>query len=169
MSKRELNKYIKSLTKAQLEEQVVDLYERFKDVKEYYNFAFNPKEEKLLEECKFKISKEYFPVSSRKPKARRSVAQKYIKHFVRLGVDPQLIADVMLYNIEIAQAYSDSKVIKQDSFFTSMLKSYMEAVKYITISGLRIKYESRLDKIAQEVWQQDWFNKHGFDKVLEGE
>jgi hypothetical protein len=169
MSKRELNKYIKSLTKKQLEEQIIELYDRFKDVKEYYNFAFNPKEEKLLEECKFKISKEYFPVNSRKPKARRSVAQKYIKHFIRLGVDPILIAEVMLYNIEIAQAYSADKTIKQDSFFISMLKSYAEAVKYITSNGLRIKYEARLDKISQEAWQQNWFNKNAFDNALENE
>ncbi len=169
MSKRELNKYIKSLTKAQLEEQIVELYSQFKEVKEYYNFAFNPKEEKLIEECKFKISKEYFPVTRRKAKMRRSVAQKYIKHFVRLGVDSQLIADVMLYNIELAQTYSANKLVKQDSFFVSMLKSYTEAVSYITKNGLRIKFEERLDKIAREAWEQNWFNKNAFDNVLEGD
>ena len=36
---------------------------------------------------------------------RRSVAQKYIKHFLLLGVDPFIIADVMLYNVEIAQTF----------------------------------------------------------------
>jgi hypothetical protein len=45
---------------------------------------------------------------------RRSVAQKYIKHFSTLGVDPFIIADVMLYNIEIAQAFSAENTIKQD-------------------------------------------------------
>jgi hypothetical protein len=44
---------------------------------------------------------------------RRSVAQKYIKHFSTLGVDP-IIADVMLYNIEIAQAFSAENTIKQE-------------------------------------------------------
>ena len=55
MSKRNLKKYLKDLKKAQLEAQILDLYERFKEVKVYYDFAFNPKEEKLLEESKFKI------------------------------------------------------------------------------------------------------------------
>jgi hypothetical protein len=35
---------------------------------------------------------------------RRSVAQKFIKHFVSLGMDAYLIADLMLYTIEIAQS-----------------------------------------------------------------
>ncbi|MBI9069390.1 MAG: hypothetical protein JEZ09_18980 [Salinivirgaceae bacterium] len=167
MSKRELKKYIGELTKAQLQEQIVDLYDRFKNVKEYYNFAFNPNETKLLEECKFKISKEYFPVNTRKPKMRRSVAQKFIKHFKTLGVEPSLIADVMLYNIEIAQAYSSEKLVKQDSFFVSMLKSFQEAVSYIYDNGLFKTMQPRIDKIVDEAVDQNWFNWKGFDAVLQ--
>ena len=63
MSKRALTAYLGELTKKQLQEQVLDLYTRFKPVKTYYNFVFNPKEEKLLDEAKFKIGKEYFSIS----------------------------------------------------------------------------------------------------------
>ena len=49
MSKRALKAYLGELTKKQLQEQVLDLYTRFKPVKTYYNFVFNPKEEKYLE------------------------------------------------------------------------------------------------------------------------
>lgn len=166
MSKRELKKYIGELTKAQLQEQIVDLYDRFKNVKEFYDFAFNPKETKLLEECKFKISKEYFPVNTRKPKMRRSVAQKFIKHFKTLGVEPSLIADVMLYNIEIAQAFSSERFVKQDSFFVSMLKSFQEAVNYIYDNGMLKTMQPRIDKIVDEAIDQNWFNWKGFEAVL---
>ena len=104
MSKRDLKKYVSELNKEQLEEQIIDLYEKFQPVKVYYNFVFNPKEESLLQDSKLKISNEYFPIKKlgrrSKPKMRRSVAQKLIKHFVVLGVDPFVIADVMLYNID---------------------------------------------------------------------
>ena len=124
MSKRDLKKYVSELNKEQLEEQIIDLYEKFQPVKVYYDFVFNPKEESLLQDSKLKISNEYFPIKKlgrrSKPKMRRSVAQKLIKHFVVLGVDPFVIADVMLYNIEIAQAYSSDNPIKQELFFKSM-------------------------------------------------
>jgi hypothetical protein len=42
MSKRDLKKFVSELTKTQLEEQVIELYEKFKDVKVYYDFVFNP-------------------------------------------------------------------------------------------------------------------------------
>lgn len=167
MSKRELKSYLKELNKQQLEEQIFELYDRFKDVKEYYNFAFNPNESKLIDESKFKISKEYFPVNMRKPKMRRSVAQKFIKHFIRLGVDTVIITDIMLFNIEIAQTYSKENFIKQESFYKSMLKSFCEAVDYIFDNGLAPQYTERIEKIADEAQNQNWFNYRAFDNHLE--
>ncbi|WP_321297923.1 DUF6155 family protein [Marinifilum fragile] len=162
MSKKDLKEYIHHLTKEQLQDQIIDLYTRFKDVKEFYDFAFNPKENKLMEECKFKISKEYFPVNGRKAKMRRSVAQSYIRHFKRLGVDSSLIADIMLYNIEVAQTYTSEQFIKQESFYKSMLKSFQEAVKYIRDNGLDNEFKARLNKIVDESIDQNWMNSKGF-------
>jgi hypothetical protein len=166
MSKREFKKYINGLNKEQLQEQISDLYERFKEVKRYYDFAFNPKEDKLIEECKFKISKEYFPLNNRKPKARRSIAQKQIKQLITLGVDPALVADLMLYNIELAQSFCAEKPVSQDAFYISMLKSYKEAIKYIHENGMLIELKPRLDKIIDEVVNQKWFNILGFESAL---
>ncbi|RZJ60320.1 MAG: hypothetical protein EOO45_24555, partial [Flavobacterium sp.] len=68
MSKRELKKYLSSLPKEELQEQMMALYDKFSDVKAYYDFVFNPKEEKLEQEAKSKIANEYFPIKSKRPK-----------------------------------------------------------------------------------------------------
>lgn len=162
MSKRELKSYLHDLSKEQLQEQIIDLYTRFKPVKEYYDFAFNPKEDKLTQQSRVKIAKEYFPVNGRRAKMRRSVAQKIIRHFRLLGVDAPIVADTMLYNIEIAQTYSSQKEIKQASFYASMLKSYQEAVSYINENGLKNEFITRLDKIAQQAEEQNWINSSAF-------
>ena len=47
MSKTALKKYLAGLKKKDLELQILDLYGRFPVVKTYYDFVFNPKEEKL--------------------------------------------------------------------------------------------------------------------------
>lgn len=166
MSKRDLKKYLHELDKEQLEEQIIDLYSRFKDVKVFYDFVFNPQEKKLLEQCKIKISHEYFPLNGRKPKARRSVAQKFIKHFKLLGVDVSIIANVMLYNIEIAQTYTSEKEIKQEAFYKSMLKSFEEAVQFIKENMLMEEFKFRLQAIVNESMNQKWFNRNLFDKTL---
>jgi hypothetical protein len=171
MSKRDLKKYLAELNKEQLEEQILELYEKFSPVKVYYNFVFNPKEETLLQECKLKISNEYFPFKKAgrrsKPKMRRSVAQKYIKHFILLGVDPFVIADVMLYNIEIAQTFSSENVIKQDLFFKSMFNSFEQAVIFLIANGILNDFKTRIAVIHNETITQKWYNEPEFNAIIE--
>lgn len=171
MSKRDLKKYIAELNKEQLEEQIIELYDKFSAVKTYYDFVFNPKEDSLLKECKIKISNEYFPqrtsVKNRRPKMRRSVAQKYIKHFIVLGVDPFIICDVMLYSIEIAQTFSAERIIKTDLFYKSMLNSFEQAVVFMMANGILEDFKPRIHEIANESIRQIWFNHTEFSAILE--
>ena len=170
MSKRDLKKYLSELNKEQLEEQIIELYEKFNPVKVYYNFVFNPKEDALLQECKLKISNEYFPIKKigrkSKPKMRRSVAQKLIKHFIVLGVDPFVIADVMLYNIEIAQTYSGENLIKQELFYKSMFNSFEQAVEFIISNGIYSEFKTRISTIYQETLHQKWGNEYEFERII---
>jgi hypothetical protein len=171
MSKRDLKKYLNELNKEQLEEQILELYEKFSPVKVFYDFVFNPKEETLLQECKLKISHEYFPLQTgrkkKKPKMRRSVAQKYIKHFMVLGVDPFIIADIMLYNIEIAQTFSSENNINQELFYKSMCNSFEQAIKYIISNGIISEFKARILAIVEEAQKQKWKNINDFKANIE--
>ncbi|WP_298485800.1 DUF6155 family protein [uncultured Maribacter sp.] len=166
MSKRALTAYLKDLKKKELEEQLVDLYQRFPLVKEYYDFVFNPKEDKLVQEAKTKIANEYFPVKRKRPKARRSVAQKYIKHFIKLGVAPSLIVDVMLFNLEIAQSFSIEKNVP-DSFYKSMLNSFKEALQYAALHGFVTENKDRIVKIYTLTQENNWTFAEDFSKALD--
>lgn len=166
MSKRALTKYLQELPKEELENQVLDLYTRFKPVRDYYNFVFNPKEDKLVEEAKLKIANEYFPVKRKKPRARRSVAQKYIKQFLLLEMDPALVADVMLFNIEIAQRFNEVKRINQEAFYKSMYNSFEQVVSFMETNGLKAIYGSRIQRILETAWEQEWFNAEGLERCI---
>lgn len=167
MSKRALTKYLQELPKEELENQVLDLYARFKPVKDYYNFVFNPKEDKLVQEAKFKIANEYFPVKRKKAKARRSVAQKYINQFMLLEMDPSLVADLMLFNIETAQRYNELKRINQEAFYKSMFNSFQEAIRFCELNGLKEIYRKRINQIVELAWEQEWFNAEGLERLLD--
>jgi hypothetical protein len=65
----------------------------------------------------FKISSEYFPIQTgAKRKSQRCVVPlpRSTLNTLVLWADPFIIADVMLYNIEIAQAFSAENTIKQE-------------------------------------------------------
>ena len=166
MSKRALKAYLSGLSKTDLEDQLMDLYIRFPTVKTYYDFVFNPKEEKLVQEAKAKISNEYFPLKRKRPKARRSVAQKYVKHFIKLGMDPNMVADVMCFNLEIAQTFSIDRNVP-DAFFKSMANSFKEMTTYISQNGLLSEYRERILKIYKLTQEQNWLFEEDFSKALD--
>ena len=166
MSKRALKKYLKGLKKPQLEDQLVDLYDRFPAVKQYYDFVFNPREDKWVQEAKAKISNEYFPLKRKKPRARRSVAQKYIKQFLKLGMDPNLIADVMLFNLEVAQSFSHERNVP-DTFYKSMLNSFIQLTQHLAIFEILPEFKDRIIKVYQATLDQKWEYAEGFTRALD--
>lgn len=167
MSKRDLKKYLDNLDKEQIAEQLLELYDKFGDVKTYYDFVFNPKEDKLIGEAKAKISNEYFPVKSRRAKLRRSTAQKYIKHFLTLGVEANALADLMLFNIETAQKYAAKREMRYSSFYKSILNSFEQAVNFIIANGILPEYKNRLTAIENEAVRQRWENRDEFSRIIE--
>lgn len=167
MSKRALKKYLSELDTTALQEQLIELYERIPEVKTYYDFVFNPKEDKLVGEAKVKISNEYFPTRRKRPRKRRSIAQKHIKHFKTLGMNPLLLVDVMLFNIEIAQTYTDGNTPQPDAFYKSMLNSFKELVQYATYHHLLAEVGARIEHIVTLAETQNWPNAHLLDEAAD--
>lgn len=167
MSKRALKKYLSELDKAQLSDQIIDLYDRFKEVKTYYDFAFNPKEDRLLAEFKTRVRREYFPENGRKAKARPSIAQKRIKKFIRLEVNPETIIEAMLYTIETAQAFSAKRQNCRDPFFRSMFNSFKQAIQFAHYHGFIDIYFPRFHAIVAHCISREWPNKNAFIELYE--
>jgi hypothetical protein len=167
MSKRNLKKYLSELDKEQLETQILELYDKFPAVKVYYNFVFNPNENNLLRDAKLKISNEYFPIRGKRPKMRRSVAQKFIKHFIILGVDSFIVADVMLYAIEIAQTLTLERTIYNEAFYKSMLLSFNQTVSFLIEKSIFYEFKNRVEAINTAAQTQNWPNRIEFNAVIE--
>lgn len=167
MSKRDLQKYLQSLNQEQIAEQFLELYSKFPEVKTYYDFIFRPNEDKLLQNAKIKISAEYFPLKTKKAKLRRSTAQKIIKHFLLLGVEPHITAEIMLYNITTAQKYSAKKEMRYDSFFKSILNSLEQCITFCISNGILPHFKSEIVAIVGETHKQKWPNKSQFDTAIE--
>lgn len=166
MSKRDLKKYLTTLNQEQIAEQLLSLYDKFADVKSYYDFVFNPNEDKLSRDAKTKISAEYFPIKTKRAKLRRSVAQKIIKKYQLLGVDPIVLIDIMLYNIEVAQKYFANREVRFTSFYKSMLNAFEQTLQFSFETGNTTQYMGRFERISLEAARQKWPNQFLFDDLL---
>ncbi|NQY67527.1 MAG: hypothetical protein HRT72_07380 [Flavobacteriales bacterium] len=71
----------------------------------------------------------------------------------------------MLYNIEMAQRFSDNKINLKESFYKSFLVSYEEVLKFILENGLLVENKLRVSNIVNEATQQNWMNAEGFLRI----
>jgi hypothetical protein len=166
MSKRAFKKFLSGVPKSELEIQLLDLYERFPQVKRYFDFIFDPREEKLIQEAKSKISNEYFPLKRKRPRARRSVAQRYLRQYRQLGMAPYWVAELMVYNLETAQRFSARHKVPE-AFYKSMLNSFTEMLQYIVHHQLLPEYRQRIMAIESRVREQEWGYRESFENALD--
>tara|TARA_R110002072_G_scaffold10580_3_gene49353 strand:+ start:5805 stop:6311 length:507 start_codon:yes stop_codon:yes gene_type:complete len=164
MSKKLLQKHLVELQKKHLEIMVLDLYDKFPEVKTYFNFVFNPNENKLLEQARVKVANEFFPLKRKRPKARRSVAQKYIKHFKTLGMSPELIAEFMWYNIGLMHTFCEEKP-QRLPFFKSFCNFYKEALQFASYHQIIPLYKTQI--LAVYTASKDWENAYDFEMSLQ--
>ncbi|MDR1603143.1 MAG: DUF6155 family protein [Tannerella sp.] len=154
MSKAALKKELQSLTKAQLTEQILALYDTFKPVKEYYEHYLNPQGEKeLMEKYKAIIVKEFFPKSNRIGQTRFSVAKKAIADFRALHPSPELLADVMVTLPEMACQFTHEYGDMSESFYISAANNFEAALKFLEKEGLLSKFKSRCENcVTNSQW-----------------
>ena len=107
MSKLQLKKEIKNLTREQLEQLLLDAYDARKETKEYFDFFLNPDVEKLTEKYKVSISTEFSRSKRGHSKARISVIRKLLKEFASFhpGFDKEI--DLQFYVVNFALMSED--------------------------------------------------------------
>lgn len=150
MSKVQLKKELQKLTKEQLVEQILDLYDKNKSIKEFYDFYLNPKNEKELVKKYKKIIRKEFNVEHPERGAEKfSVAKRAISDFRSLQPSPEALADVMLYlpesACELTYCYGDYS----EQFYDSTCNNYKAALMFMKKHDLLDKFKLRAEQCVR--------------------
>ena len=150
MSKPKLKKELQQLTKEQLIEQIMDLYEKNKAVKEFYNFYLNPVNEKeLAAKYKKQIRKEFNVENPMRSTEKFSVAKRAISDFKNLQPSPEALADVMLYLPESACELTFSCGDYPEQFYDSAVNNYAAALEFIYKNNLLGEFKVRAEQCVE--------------------
>lgn len=154
MSKKALKSYLNSVPPDELVEQLLFLYTHFSEVKGYYNFVVDPKEDFWCDKVKLIIHEEYFPTKRKKAKLRRSVIAKSQKQMEIWGLDPMRCLQLRLYHIEIALLYHAENRRVNEAFSKAMQRLVLEAVQYALQQALYAQVQSNLQTLIQQAMDQ---------------
>jgi len=140
MSKSNLKKHLKQLNKADLEKEILKMYDRFKEVKQYYELDLSGDTTKILEEYKKKMDKEYFPTRGF-GKARSSVSRKIITDFKKISIFQKDVIELILHRVENMLNFTQSYGDIDEAFYTTMENSYQEACELICKEKLEEEFQ----------------------------
>jgi AICAR transformylase/IMP cyclohydrolase PurH len=150
MSKTALKKELSNLSKEQLVEQILDLYDKNKSVKEFYNFYLNPRNEKDLA-AKYKkiIRKEFNVENPMRGTEKFSVAKRAVSDFKDLQPSPEALADVMLYlpesACELTYCYGDFS----EQFYNAAYNNFKAALEFMYKHNLLDKFKLRAEQCVK--------------------
>lgn len=146
-SKKELKQYLQNLSQAQLVKEVERLYDRFKNVQEYYAAELSGDTSALLGEYKKKLDK-IFTMRGMNLNPSMAETNKIIKAFSKVSVHIVDVIDLMIHKAELCvllfeQWGHDNFTSVANSFTTT----YDNAVDLIHKNNLEDYFRKRCEKI----------------------
>lgn len=150
MSKTELKKHLLSLSKEQVIEQVLGLYDTCKPAKEYFEYFLNPDEQGKFEKYKDIIVNEFFTNTLIGiGKLRFSVAKKAIADFRSLSPSPELLGDLMVTLPEMACKFTNEYGDMSEQYYTSATNNFELALKFMQKHGLLEQFKLRCENCVK--------------------
>jgi|SRR5690554_9330 len=151
MSKTKLKKELQKLTKEQLIVQILDLYDKNKHIKEFYNFYLNPLDENQLAEKYIAIIKKEFDVARpERAGLKFSVAKKTISEFKSLSPSAESLANVMMTLPECACEFTCEWGDMEESFYNAAYNNFKAALKFIAKNNLLPYFQQRAQQCT--IW-----------------
>jgi hypothetical protein len=154
MGIREVKNNLKNLNKNQLIDLIGELYNKNKSVKEFFDFYVNPNEKELLSKYREKVFETFYP--KRGFGYNLKEGKKAISDFKKLGVSDDNLADLMLFYVETGVEFTNDFGDINESFYSSLEKTYAQALTLMSKNGLLEKFANRAEKVMTDTSNIGW-------------
>ena len=165
-TKTELSKYLKQSTKAELEKEVKKLYDKFKEVKQYYEIEFTTDTTKIVETPKKKIYKEYFTSRGYPGKGRSNISRKVITDFKKISIFQKDVIELLLYRVEVMLDYAGYGDMGE-AYYNSLARSFDEACRLMESEHLVADFKQDCERLREAAYNIGWGVSDAMDYSFE--
>ena len=148
MGLTDIKKELKKLDKNKLIELFAELYKKNNAVKEFLNFYVNPDEKELLEKYRKKVFEAFYPKRGYQLKLKEG--KQAISDFKKLGVSPELLADLMLFYVETGVSFTNDFGDIDEAFYSSLENTFHIALKLMKKENLLEKFVVRARQVVSD-------------------
>ena len=154
-TKRELAKFLKQSSKAELEKEVKKLYDKFSEVKNYYEISLTTDTTKTVKAYKNKIYKEYFKRNGAPGNGSSNASRKVITDFKKIATFPKDVIELLLYRVEVMLDFASYGDLNE-AFYNSLTRSFDEACQLIANERLEETFKNDCERLMNEAYSVGW-------------
>jgi hypothetical protein len=149
LSLTDLKRNLAQKSKEELVQEISILYQRFPQVKDYYQIQASAEDE-VVQKYKNLIIEEFTEGKRRAfPKARLAAGKKAVSDFRKLTSNPELIIDVMLTYVETVSSFNSNFSPDTEEYYTSPEDMFEKALAMMKEDNLLSKFKTRAQKIVR--------------------
>lgn len=158
MSKSQVKKQLARMSKEEVINVVMELYDARKEARDYLDYFANPNESGELEKFKKIVLKEFDDDISRDPQCRFSVCRKSLSDFKKLSPSADTLAEAMVFYVERVYEFSFYAGDLWEQYYDSAISNFQSMLRFLIKNNL---LESMMPRIVQ-ILAWSWPCGYGF-------
>lgn len=152
MSKSQVKKLLAGMSKEEVINVVMELYDARKEARDYLDYYTNPDEKNELEKFKKIVLKEFDEDFSRNPQCRFSVCRKALSDFKKLAPSEETLAEAMVFYVERICEFSFNAGDLWEQYYDSAASNFRSMLKFLIKNNLLDAMMPRVVQIMAWCW-----------------
>lgn len=152
MSKSQVKKLLAGMSKEEVINIVMELYDARKEARDYLDYYVNPNESNELEKFKKIVLKEFDDDISRDPQCRFSVCRKALSDFKKLAPSTETLAEAMVYYVERVCEFSFYAGDLWEQYYDSAVSNFRSMLKFLMKNDMLEAMMPRMVQIMAWCW-----------------
>ena len=152
MSKSQVKKLLAGMSKEEVINTVMELYDARKEARDYLDYYVNPNESNELEKFKKIVLKEFDDDIPRDPQCRFSVCRKALSDFKKLAPSTDTLAEAMVYYVERVCEFSFYAGDLWEQYYDSAVSNFRSMLKFLVKNDMLEAMMPRVVQIMAWCW-----------------
>ncbi len=153
LNKITLKKHLSTLTREELEAEILDFAKKYPVIQERYYSVLFPDQEEVLDKYKEIIEKEF---GHKGEILRYPIMKQAIKDFSNVSTNKEQIAELMIFTVECGVDFTLSYGDIDEKFYRTISSIYEQALKYIVDNQLEEEFVDRCNELTQSSQDIGW-------------
>lgn len=152
----DFRKYLQSLSKEEMEAELINLAKSYKNVEEYFYLKVNPaNEEEIFLKYKENIKNQFFTKKSYGIPNFKEI-REYYSEFKKVSKNTEYLIELMIYTVEMGIKYLEEVQPLEDRFYERVCKVFKDVTILINKNKYEEKYINRCKKIVESNYSRSY-------------